>query len=69
FRDVQKKNCYRNMYAEFAKICLEGQPAFSEQRLLCTQESHLFLNQKMRDEAALVGSPKDLFKRRGFPFA
>ncbi|OXU16553.1 hypothetical protein TSAR_000328 [Trichomalopsis sarcophagae] len=34
------------MCAKFAKICLEGQPVFSEQRLLCTQEPHFFLNPK-----------------------
>ncbi|OXU27548.1 hypothetical protein TSAR_004427 [Trichomalopsis sarcophagae] len=53
------------MCAEFAKICLAGQPAFSEQRLLCTQEPDFFLNSKMRDEAALIGSPDYLFKRMG----
>ncbi|OXU17154.1 hypothetical protein TSAR_002107 [Trichomalopsis sarcophagae] len=68
FRNVRRRNCYRNMCAEFAKICLAGQPAFSEQRLLCTQEPDFFQNPKMRDEAALVGSPEDLFKRMGVPF-
>ncbi|OXU16678.1 hypothetical protein TSAR_014633 [Trichomalopsis sarcophagae] len=68
FRDVRRKNCYRNMCAEFAKICLAGQSAFSEQRLLCSQEPHFFLNPNVRDEAALVGSPEDLFKRMIVPF-
>ncbi|OXU21197.1 hypothetical protein TSAR_010391 [Trichomalopsis sarcophagae] len=68
FRDVRRKNCYRNVCAEFVKICLEGQPAFSEQRLLCTQETRYFLNPKMRDKAALFGSPEDLFKRMGISF-
>ncbi|OXU26952.1 hypothetical protein TSAR_000036, partial [Trichomalopsis sarcophagae] len=68
FCDVRRKNCYRNMCAEFAKICLTGQPAFSKQRSMFTQEPHFFLNPKMRDEAALVGSPEDLFKRMGVRF-
>ncbi|OXU18192.1 hypothetical protein TSAR_007834, partial [Trichomalopsis sarcophagae] len=68
FPEVRRKNCYRNMCADFAKICLAGQPAFFEQCLLCTQESHFSLNPKMRDEAAMVGSPEHLFKRIGVPF-